>query len=720
MDSVNVPLGNAFSSFITEINNVTNDWRIGVATDNDGCFNSGVIDANTANYSSVFQSAVATGGCSSGYPSCDTESLFKITNKALVATSTGSCNQNFLRTGAFLHIIMVSDEKEQSGVGWSSWLSQYVNYVSTSALLKVSTIADIAPLKKDQCGDPYGPGDGAGGYVDMAGFTGGEILDVCTSDWSNKTQDLALATVAGINEVTLTGMADEPSIEVYVDGVQWTSDWHYDSTTQSIVFDVAMDGGEDVEVVYIPQAWLVDYLLTDIPVAGTISVFVDGVEWTSDWTYDATSNSIVLDVEVPDGTDVEITYVPAGSPGSYPLSNTPDPTTIIVYVDGVETISGWNYDASTNSVVFSPPLVNGEAVDVEYATGSSSASYTLSSTPDESTITVEVGGSVVSNWSYSASTNSIVFSGSVPTSASVTVSYLRASASMSYMLSNTPDSTTIVVYVDGYQWTTDWHYDSATNSVVFDVEVADGETIEVTYAISGTGGSYQLSKLLVESTLTVVVNGVQWTSGWTYNSATNSIEFQKAPPAGATVEVTYLRATASSSYTLAKIPVVSTLIVYVDGLQWMTDWQFDAATNSIVFDVPLGPSSLVEVEYIAAKDWIDYLLSGSAQSGTIVVTVDGQNWSIGWTYNAASDTVVFDVDPPEGATVEITYIDPTLFGPLALSETPVASTVEVYLDGVLWTTGWSYDASNDTIAFSANLPPGTVIDVSYNVPSTCP
>jgi len=509
-------------------------------------------------------------------------------------------------------------------------------------------------------------GWGADGYEQIINYTGGELLDVCTQNWTLPVPKAELQTLA--------------------------------SSSLSAILD---------------------YSLSQTPEETSIQVYVDGVEWTSDWTYDATSNSITLDVAVADGSDIEITYVPAGSTNSYGLSDTPDSSTIVVYVDGVETSTGWTYDSSTNSVIFSPPLGNGEAVDVEYATTSASTDYTLSSTPDASTITVEVGGSVVSNWTYNATTNSIVFNGSVATSASVSVSYLPDSASMSYVLSQTPDSSTIEVYVDGVLWTTDWHYDSATNSVVFDVEVADGETIDVIYSVLGAGGSYTLSKLPVEATITVSVDGVVWTSGWTYNSATNSVEFQVVISPGSTVEITYLRVTASSSYTLAKVPVVSTVVVYVDGVQWTSDWYFDSSTNSVVFEVPLDPLAVVEVEYIASNEWVDYLLSGSPQTSTIIVMVDGQVWTTGWTYDAASDTVIFDVDPPEGATVEITYVDPGLFPILTLSETPVESTIEVYEDGTL-STGWSYDAADNSIEISTDLPPGTVIDVSYNVPSSCP
>jgi hypothetical protein len=676
MDLVNTALGDAFQDFIDEIQAVTTGWHIGVVTEDDGCFTNGVLDENTANVDVDFMDAVTTGGCAGGWPSCLTESLLELTSVALSETGPGGCNDGFLRPGALLHVIVVSDELEQSGwvvtaqqgqtifyqpndSDWQGWGADFASYLTSASLLKVSGIVDHT----QSCGDL----SGADGYEQLINYTGGELLDVCTSDWTipsaqAELQGLASSSLSAILDYTLSQPADET----------------------------------------------------------TVQVFVDGVEWTSDWTYDATTNSVTLDVAVTDGTDIEITYVPVGGVGSFTLSDTPDETTIVVYVDGVETSTGWSYDASTNTIVFSPALVDGEVIDVEYATVSSAVDYTLSGTPDQSTITVQVGGSTVSNWTYNASSNSIVFTGSVATSASVTVSYLPDSASMSYALSATPDETTIVVTVDGTVWTTDWHYDSTTNSIVFDVEVADGQTIEVTYSVAGTGGSYSLAKTPVESTITVTVDGVQWNTGWTYNSATNSVQFSNPLTPGAVVEVTYLRSAANSSYTLARIPVVNTVVVYVDGVQWTTDWYFDSSTNSVVFDVPLDPSAVVEVEYIAANDWVDYLLSGTAQASTIVVTVDGQVWTTGWTYDAASDSVIFDVDPPEGATIEITYVDPSLFGPMVLSETPVESTIEVYLDGTLVSNGWTYDSSTDAIEFSADLPPGTVVDVSYHVPSVCP
>ncbi len=50
----------------------------------------------------------------------------------------------------------------------------------------------------------------------------------------------------------------------------------------------------------------------------------------------------------------------------FPLSATPDPTTIEVIVDGVPTPSGWTYDASQNQVVFTTKPPSGAKISIKY------------------------------------------------------------------------------------------------------------------------------------------------------------------------------------------------------------------------------------------------------------------------------------------------------------------------------------------------------------------
>ena len=219
---------------------MTNDWRIGVVTHDDGCFNDGFIDENTPKYEQVFADAVALGGSGAGYTW--TESLFKLTDNALADTLGGGCNKNFQRAGALLHVIMVSDETEQSGTGWATWLPTLQGYVADPALLKISSIVDI----NSKCGDGSGPG----GYDDMALATGGLVLNVCTENWANYTEDLAAISLSAVDIYELSQAGDVDSMVVTVDGVEWVTDWHYELSTNQVIFDEELPEGAHITVEY--------------------------------------------------------------------------------------------------------------------------------------------------------------------------------------------------------------------------------------------------------------------------------------------------------------------------------------------------------------------------------------------------------------------------------------------------------------------------------------
>jgi hypothetical protein len=444
------------------------------------------------------------------------------------------------------------------------------------------------------------------------------------------------------------------------------------------------------------------------------------VEWTTGWYYDAANNSVVFDVEPPAGQDLEISYLPIGSLTAFVLSDKPDPSSITVYVDGLKWTSDWAYDSTSNSIIFIVPMENGELIDVEYVPNSAAIDYVLLGTPDPATISVQVNGASVTNWTYEPTDNSITFTGSVVASATIEVTYLEDSASMSYALSDVPDVSSIEVTVNGTPWYSDWHYDSVTNSVVFDVEVADGQTIEVTYAILSTVADYTLSKTPVVSTITVSVNGVFWVYNWQYDSATNAIGFLTDLASGASVEVTYLSASASSTYPLSALPDETTLVVYVDGVAWSNDWTYDSYSNAIVFSVPLSSKAKVEVEYIKLSDLIDYLLSGNPLSGSIEVRVNGQFWLTNWTYDSMTNSVSFSIALPDGATVEIEYIDATTNAWYLLSDVPDEPSLKVAVDGVQWTTDWEYKSSVNGLKFSVDLTPGSDIEARYGVLAVCP
>ncbi len=93
-------------------------------------------------------------------------------------------------------------------------------------------------------------GEGADGYTAASEETGGLVLDVCTSDWGAYAADLGLASVEGLRTFALASEPVVDSIEVRVDGVVYDSGWHYEAGTNEVVVDVALPGGAEVAISY--------------------------------------------------------------------------------------------------------------------------------------------------------------------------------------------------------------------------------------------------------------------------------------------------------------------------------------------------------------------------------------------------------------------------------------------------------------------------------------
>ncbi|MBX2801460.1 MAG: choice-of-anchor D domain-containing protein [Myxococcales bacterium] len=234
-------LGIAFEDFITEIDQVTNDWRIGVVTKDHGCFNRGVITAKTPNYENVFLDAV------SGFqPFADddlTEALLELVDISLRQTGPAGCNAGFVRGNAVLHVVAVSDEPEQSGQPWSHWITRWQNEMSDPNLVMVSAVVD-----SDTSGDcgQYGTE-----YIPAAQGTGGVVLDVCTSAWGNHASALGVATANSLDTFLLSALPDPTTLEVTFDGKPAPARaWSYDDTRNAIVLNGDLPAGTEVGVNY--------------------------------------------------------------------------------------------------------------------------------------------------------------------------------------------------------------------------------------------------------------------------------------------------------------------------------------------------------------------------------------------------------------------------------------------------------------------------------------
>lgn len=240
-DDNRADIRNGVPGLIAELNNVA-DYHLIQVTKDTGCANGGVIDTSTPNPEQLLIDNAFNAGL---FEQRTTEQLLKQTNVALQQTGNGGCNEGFLRPGALLHVIIASDEEDQSpNNNYQHWLDLYETYVSDPALLKVSAVVDI----NYACGDGSGPG----GYLEAANATGGVVLDICSADWGNQMTDIASEVLAGIRSYNLSQPTEVSTITVEVNGVE-TSDFSYSGAGNTVTVNSPPVGeGDVVEITYNP------------------------------------------------------------------------------------------------------------------------------------------------------------------------------------------------------------------------------------------------------------------------------------------------------------------------------------------------------------------------------------------------------------------------------------------------------------------------------------
>jgi hypothetical protein len=161
--------------------------------------------------------------------------------KAFYSYYTGAYAQNWMRHEASLLVIFVSDEDDQSG-GLFPYATDFVQWYSNLrstvflASIVVST-TDCEPLVGDR-------------YMEATNHLQGVVVDICSDDWTPSVQD-ALQQIQPYDEWELSHVPcyGEQGIFVFIDGHP-SSDWHYDSSRNVVVFDVIPDGDVLVEIAY--------------------------------------------------------------------------------------------------------------------------------------------------------------------------------------------------------------------------------------------------------------------------------------------------------------------------------------------------------------------------------------------------------------------------------------------------------------------------------------
>ena len=236
-------LYNNFGAFIDELEGFSEDWQIIVANEDDGCHNSGILTPSTPNYGDRFQDALFAWNNNDDY----TEALLTVNHNAVQKTDAGECNAGFLRSGAMLHVIDITDEPEQSfeisGVGWEDLVDGIIDKKGDPSMVTISAIAGDVPKGCD--------GAAAGtGYYEATEKTGGIFLSIC-QNWS-AANNLGLLAAASVNQdtFTLSQPAQEASILVWRNGVGHNN-WTYDPADNTVTLkDPVPSEGDDVRIEY--------------------------------------------------------------------------------------------------------------------------------------------------------------------------------------------------------------------------------------------------------------------------------------------------------------------------------------------------------------------------------------------------------------------------------------------------------------------------------------
>lgn len=160
--------------------------------------------------------------------------------------TSNSFAQNWLRNDAALLTVFVSDENEGSSLHYPTAAS-FASWLDTiRSSVYVSSIVNLPP-EESSCS--WRDIDTGQKYIDLTNIYGGQVIDICSEDWSQGVADAS--SQIQLNEhwdLTYTPI-NENGIYIFVDG-QPFYDFYYKSDENRVYFDSIPDERSLVEIAY--------------------------------------------------------------------------------------------------------------------------------------------------------------------------------------------------------------------------------------------------------------------------------------------------------------------------------------------------------------------------------------------------------------------------------------------------------------------------------------
>jgi len=192
-----------------------------------------IITPNTRDPQGTFQQHVNVGadGCASEAP---LEAAFL----ALSDPKINTTNAGFLRADAFLSVIVVTDEIDQS----QRSVDFYVNFFSNVKGPRGSNLVSVSGIvgtTDPECDTSFGDtAEFEPRSMEVSRRTGGISESICTDNWSLALQKLGLTAFGYKSRFVLGSQPDPATLRVFVDGVEVPAGalWAYSADTNSVDF----------------------------------------------------------------------------------------------------------------------------------------------------------------------------------------------------------------------------------------------------------------------------------------------------------------------------------------------------------------------------------------------------------------------------------------------------------------------------------------------------
>jgi hypothetical protein len=139
-------------------------------------------------------------------------------------------SSSFIRDDAYLAVVILSDEEDQSSGSVASYTDALKSFKSSAGLVKVYAIADI---NKTNSGNGVLPG--ADRYIEATVNTAGVASDI-RADFAGVLSDMGNEIIKLLDSFALAANPVAGSLKVYVND-QLVTNYSYDVSSRSIKFD---------------------------------------------------------------------------------------------------------------------------------------------------------------------------------------------------------------------------------------------------------------------------------------------------------------------------------------------------------------------------------------------------------------------------------------------------------------------------------------------------